>query len=170
MEYHIFDLDGTLIDTSISHLLALRAVQKEFILNKNVKLGGDLKKNIYHLVQNKIDFSEAVRIYQRYFIQNIDKAVPLFSEVFIKNLRNTILLTGRDYVTTQALLNKFFPNYFRFIFTSDDRDKENPEQIQNVLRHIIRINTYDTVQYWGDSIVDRRLAAKIGAIYNDRSI
>lgn len=167
MTYYIFDLDGTLLNTLHAHyetlyLLCLTQSKKKISIN-DIALCNlpDLRKTIGS-INKQFDLNLNIEEYQAEFLKHISKVSLNITNKELTvlksmNKNNLILFTGRDLCTAQLLLNRFLPNIFFKVISSDQCEKPLvPAEFKRMP---------DSKIYIGDCNSDLEIAQKLHATF-----
>lgn len=167
MTHYIFDLDGTLLNTLRAHyetlyLLCLMKSKKKISIS-DIALCNlpDLRKTL-DAISEQFDLSINVGEYQTEFLKHISKVslnITAKELAILKSIdkSNLILFTGRDMCTTQLLLNRFLPDIFLKVISSDQCEKPLvPTELKKMT---------DLKIYIGDCRSDLEISQKLPATF-----
>lgn len=161
-DLYIFDLDGTIIDSSELMLKSLAYATKDldgYVINEKLffsQMGKKLEE-IFEIL--KID-PKLANLYRQYSAEHQDE-IEIFDEVveFIKELKGKGKLitinTGKEYVRTKKLLEELkLEQFFDLIVCSDQliNSKPHPESIFKTL-NMLSVSKENTIMI-GDSYQD----------------
>ena len=171
----IFDLDGTLIDSSDSILRCFEETLRSFGLRPQVELSSSLVGPPLRTVFEQLLHAEDRRtvdraiekfklIYDSYFF-DICNPFPAATEYFAcVHQKENFLVTNKRRTPTEKILNKFsWSHVFKCVYTSDEYTDEMPDKC-SVIETILK--TYglrkDVCVYIGDTDDDLRAASSAG--------
>ena len=176
---YIFDMDGTLINSSEEVLLCLK---KAFIkancfidesLFTSEVIGPPLKdiiKNLAHNIQDDIKLNEVMQNFRQIYDYDENDISILYDGVedFIKDLKERgcklFVATFKPKIPAMRLVNKFFPNIFEDVYTIDKYDKTMTKS--EMLADIIvkyELDKSQTVMI-GDAQSDMLAAKSVGIV------
>lgn len=172
----IFDLDGTLVDSSADIVFCLNQLVLKFDLKTKIQLdrsvvGPPLSEMINNIVE--LDKESDLDLYIQYFRQcysnlkhNNTKLMKNANEVLVelvKNCHQLYILTNKPQNFTNELVLKFeIKHCFKKIISLDENNKE--ESKTTILRKLLvceNMNKEDTY-YIGDTEGDMRSALEVG--------
>ncbi len=171
----IFDMDGTLIDSSdiisnsinyVRHKLGLRALAKDDIL----KVVNDIKTPSPIFFYESEEFlPEHISWFQDYYTLYHEDEVKVYDGVIdmlqrLQNDKKSLALATNAYRVSalQILQHLNMENYFNIIVCGDDvkRSKPHPDMIERIMLHF---NSHkDRVVLVGDSVKDKESASRAG--------
>jgi phosphoglycolate phosphatase len=170
----IFDMDGTLIDSSdvisnsinhVRHKIGLRPLQKEDIL----KVVNDIKtpSSIYFYESQEF-LPEHISWFQDYYTLHHEDEVKAYDGVIemlkrLKDEKSLALATNAYRVSALQILKHLdMEKYFEIVVCGDDveRSKPHPDMIKKIISHFD--SHKDRVVVVGDSIKDRESASRAG--------
>lgn len=125
---YVFDLDNTLVKTSILNNNSYNyALQQQALLpiSNEVRITREVITAYYPQLSNQ-QKQEIIRLKQEFFVKNIHHTVPnkfLFNTLRSKDLANCILWTSAEKVRVQALMGYYGINKsFREVIYSNKED------------------------------------------------
>ena len=174
---YIFDLDGTLINSSEEVLMCLKkafitancfideTLFKSDIIGPPVK---DIIKNLTPDIQDEIKLNEVMQNFRLIYDYDENDISVLYSgiEDFIKDLKESgcklFVATFKPKIPTIRLVNKFFPNVFDDVYTIDKYDKTmtKSEMLEDIISKY-GLNKSETVMI-GDAQSDMLAAKSVG--------
>ncbi len=171
----IFDMDGTLIDSSdiiansinhVRHKLGLRALIKEDIL----KVVNDINTpSPLYFYESEEFLPEHISWFQDYYTLNHEEEVKVYDGVKgmlqrLQEEKKSLSLATNAYRISalQILRHLEMEKYFEIIVCGDDvkRSKPYPDMIEKIILHLD--SNKDRVVLVGDSIKDRESALRAG--------
>jgi len=173
----IFDMDGTLLDSSKSMTQSINFVRNElglppFEVKEVVKLinepDNDLPKLFY---EDKRPYSECRAIFEKHYIHNCIKEMDIFDGVrdMLEKLKGqyklSVLTNAYGNFARKMLKHLSIDNYFEEIIGSDDINarKPDPKGVYYLLEkyNIPKNNSF----FIGDSLKDEECAKNAGIKY-----
>lgn len=176
---YIFDMDGTLINSSEEVLLCLKkafikanCLIDEALFTSDV-IGPPLKDIIKILaptLQYDIKLNEVMQNFRQIYDYDDNDISVLYDGVedFIMNLKKgeckLFVATFKPKIPTMRLVNKFFPNVFDDVYTIDKYDKTmtKSEMLEEIIRKY-ELDKSKTVMI-GDAPSDMLAAKSVGII------
>ncbi len=176
MKAVLFDMDGVLIDVSLSYRLVIKKVV-EYFLNINISFSKiqeyknrsglnndwDLTESILKDYGQEVDRREIIDAFQRIYLgDNLNGLVRnekwLLDRKILENIKRKFrvgIVTGRPREEALYALRRFeFESYFPVVITMDDlpeeKAKPDPSGIELALKKLNTLEGY----YVGDSIDD----------------
>jgi phosphoglycolate phosphatase len=152
MDNYIFDLDGTLVDTSYEVLQCLRqALNENFVKYDKSKLNTDIMgpslKEIIKLVVPELDddqiINSVVARYRFLYDYNNKDSSKLYDgmlnwlEYLIKENKKIFIATNKPKVPTMRLINSLNINFFSDILTPDKYSQDKRLSKQEMIEDII---------------------------------
>lgn len=152
MDNYIFDLDGTLVDTSYEVLQCLRqALDENFVKYDQSKLNTDIMgpslKEIIKLVVPELDddktINNVVARYRFLYDYNNKDSSKLYDgilnwlEHLIKENKKIFIATNKPKVPTMRLINSLNINFFSDILTPDKYSQDKRLSKQEMIEDII---------------------------------
>jgi len=175
----LFDLDGTLAETTSLIIECYREVFKHY-------LGRALSKAEIIAILSVAGRPETVIIRERISEEKVDEAVNLYRSLYVKRLRaesrlysgvtrllsglsfsgqQVALVTGKSRWGTEVTLEEFgIKSYFRALITGEDIDEPKPSP-QGVLRAVQRLGSdASKTLYVGDAPIDIEAGRAAGVL------
>jgi phosphoglycolate phosphatase len=169
----IFDLDGTLINSSKTVLEILNEIRQKYLKKKKIKInkitnllsiGGKIliKKSLQ--LKKKSDIDYYLKFFRHIYLRKKFKKKDIFPNVinFLKKLKKNkikvIICTNKNSELVRKIVNNnYFKKYINFFVTSDMVNSYKPDKI--FLDYIIKKTKIkkNDFHYIGDSKVDIEL-------------
>lgn len=175
-ENYIFDMDGTLINSSEEVLLCLqKAFEKAGVEYETDRMSSDiigppLKQIMHNLAPNICDdeMSEVMKNFRQIYDYDENDISVLYEgiEELVKGLKQDgkklFIATFKPTIPTMRLVAKFFPNTFEDIYTIDKFGKQitKEEMIKDIVSRY-RLDKSKTVMI-GDAVSDVFAGKKAG--------
>jgi phosphoglycolate phosphatase len=173
----IFDLDGTLLNTShdltnaVNHALKKNNFNEKSVKEIKASLGSGpakLIENVSGLSQDSKMFKIVFQEYLDYYNKNnsvdtfiYDEVLELIAELKNKNIKTAVLSNKQD-VDTQAVIKNYFPNTFSIVIGTSEKVKRKPST-DGLLSIVNDLNTkVENCLYVGDSGIDIMTANNAG--------
>lgn len=173
-ELIIFDLDGTVLDTSEDLLDSINYILKKYnyplVDKEHVRksLGNGLKMFFTRCLPKDVPFNNFMMMYNEfvdYYSNHSDektKPYPEIKETLIHLRRGgfrTALCTNKKESVAQELADKYFPNLFLTVCGDDGKRKLKPsaDPIREIMKRL-KIKRRSRIAYVGDSETDYKTA------------
>lgn len=176
----IFDLDGTLLNTSadltnaVNYALSKHNYEKKTIEKVKSSLGGgpvNLMERVSGLKSDDLEFEVLLADYLDFYSKNNNnETVPydgineLLKDLKERNIKTAVLSNKQD-PDTQVLVKEHFPDTFSMVLGTSDKVKKKPST--DGLELIIKTlnSKKENCLYVGDSAVDYKTACNAGIDY-----
>lgn len=171
----IFDMDGTLLDSSfamtctVNHIrksLGLEPISKEYLEFHINQPDSDLPMKFYGVKEYSASHHELFRKHymesSNLYVKPYVGALELLQFLKDKNLTLSIATNASDFFAKHMLENCKLLDYFDFIIGANNVPKRKPDPA--MLHHIVKSSSIDTHQsiVVGDSIKDELAALNAG--------
>jgi len=174
----IFDMDGTLLDSSKSITKSINYVRKElglppFSVEKVTKLINEPDINLPKLFyEERKPYEECRKIFEKHYYEQCVKDMSIYEgiEDMLKKLSKdgyilSVATNAREKYAKKMLNHQNIDKYFRFILGSDSLNsrKPDPQMIHHILNEC-KIDKNEAVMI-GDSLKDEEAAKNAGVEY-----
>ncbi len=170
----LFDLDGTLLNTSLDLQTALHAVQQQFDLalssleRVEESMGHGIKALVKKNILDSIDLDEAMHLFEQAYAKAYMHQTVVYPGVLegLKKLKylgyHLAVVSNKEDVYTQRLIQKHFEGIFDFVLGAKDNVPKKPHPAMLTQALAFFDCTKDEAIYVGDTEVDLDSAQAVG--------